>query len=109
MFKINPNPEFTHVVKVKVPVDGGFSDQTFKVTYRVVPTSEAATFQLNTAVGATDFLRRAIIRFDELIDMNDQPVEYNHEVRDQLLGFSYLRQAVANTYFEAVSGAQAGN
>lgn len=109
MFVVDTNPTFTHTVKVKVPVDGGFDEQSFKATFNVIPTEEVADYDLGDGEGSTAFLRRAIVGMDELVDKDKKPVPYNDKLRDALLGQLYVRKALARTYFDAVAGAQSGN
>jgi len=109
MFVVDPDPQFTHAVKVKVPVDGGFKEQSFKATYRVIPTDEMAAFDLSDGVGSANFLRRALVSMDELVDANKEPLPYNDVLRDQLLLNPYVRRALAQTYFDAVAPARSGN
>lgn len=108
MFVFDPNPTFTHTVKVKVPVDGGFVDQTFRATFAVVPTEEAKNYDLDDGDGSTAFLRRAVTHMHDLIGLDDQPVTYNDKLRDALLNQSYVRKALARAYFDAISGVQSG-
>lgn len=109
MFIVDTDPKFTHPVKVRVPVDGGFEEQSCKATFRVIPTEEAAEYDLTDGESSAAFLRRALVSLDDLVDRNNQPVPYNDQLRDQLLSLSYFRAAVARTYFEAMAGARAGN
>jgi hypothetical protein len=106
MFVIDPNPTFTHAVKVQVPVDGGFEEQSFKATFNVIPTEEVADFDLGNGEQSAAFLRRAIVSMDELVGKDKQPVSYNDKLRDALLGQLYVRKALARTYFDAVAGDQ---
>ncbi|MDT7533730.1 hypothetical protein OVY48_09870 [Sphingobium sp. SA2] len=109
MFVVDPNPTFTHPVKVKVPVDGGYEEQSFKVTFNVIPTDEVADFDLGNGEGSTAFLRRAVKHMDDLIGKDEKPVPYSDKLRDLLLGQLYVRKALARAYFDAMSGAQSGN
>lgn len=108
-FVVDPNPTFTHVVKVKVPVDGGFKDQSFKATYSVIPTDEISQYDLGAGTGSKEFLQRAVTHMSDLVDKDGETISYSDELRDQLLGQLYVRKALARTYFEAVAGAQSGN
>ncbi len=109
MFVYDPRPTFTHKVKVKVPVNGGFEDQDFKATFAVMPTDEVATYDLSQGEGSSDFLKKIVVGMDDLIGKDEQPIPYNDAVRDALIGQLYVRKALVRTYFEAVSGAQTGN
>lgn len=108
-FVVDFNPTFTHVVKVKVPVDGGFKDQSFKATYSVIPTDEISQYDLGGGTGSKEFLQRAVTHMSDLVDKDGETISYSDELRDQLLGQLYVRKALARTYFEAVAGAQSGN
>lgn len=109
MFKVTANPTFLRSVSVEVPVDGGYSSETMKVTYRALPTSEAAKHDLNTAQGSTDFLRAAVVRIDDLVDEAGAALSYNDALRDQLFDMPYVRTALAREYFAAVAAAKRGN
>ncbi|PTX37164.1 hypothetical protein C8N34_1539, partial [Gemmobacter caeni] len=37
MFKLLQKPEFSHTVKLSVPVDGGHDTQTFTARFRALP------------------------------------------------------------------------
>lgn len=105
MFKIDPTPEFSHKVKVRVPVDGGFADQEFTARFRVMPWSE---------VNATDAdpagqLRRIWIGWDGIVDDAGEAVPFSDAARDQLIDLLYVRTAVLETYASAMTGAKRGN
>ncbi|MBU0931322.1 MAG: hypothetical protein KJ585_04885 [Alphaproteobacteria bacterium] len=104
MFRVDPDPVFTHDVKVSVPVDGGFVPQTFKATFRLMSTNEVATFDLEDGGASTTFLRRVVIGMDEVVDSANEPLPYSDQLRDQLLDLPYVRVALARTYFSAISG-----
>ena len=105
MFTVDPDPKFTHDVKVRVPADGGFVDQTFKATFRVIPTDEMAGFDLTDRDSSTNFLRRAIVSMDGLVGADGKTaIPYSDVLRDQLLSVPYVRTALGITYFDAVAG-----
>jgi hypothetical protein len=108
MFTIQDDPQFTHTVKVQVPVDGGFKAQEFKATFRVVPPEETDRHDLHTTEGSTAFLRRVIVSLDD-IGADGQILPYSDELRDRVLARPYARTALATTYFKAIAGARAGN
>ncbi|NML88346.1 hypothetical protein HHL26_04605 [Sphingobium sp. TB-6] len=109
MFIVDLDPQFTHAVKVKVPVDGGHKEETFKATFRVIPTDEMGQYDLSDGESSAVFLRRAIVSMSELVDRDKEPLSYNDDLRDELLRRPYVRSALARTYFEAVTGAKSGN
>ncbi|WP_375292319.1 hypothetical protein [Sphingomonas melonis] len=109
MFKVVAEPQFTHPVKVLVPVDGGHETQTFKATFRVLPSDqEDAGHDLNTTAGSSSFLRDVLLSMSELEGENG-PIPYSDTLRDQLLKVPYVRTALARTYFDAVTKAALGN
>lgn len=109
MFKIVADPTFTHTVKIKVPIDGGFTEETCKATYRVLDPAVAESFDLGSRQGSTDFLRAAIVRLDDLCDAEKKPVEWSDAVFTQVLRLPYARVALARGYYNAVTEAVTGN
>ena len=109
MFKVTNEPTFTHKVNTRAPVDGGFEEQAFKATFRVIDPEEADTFDISTIKGSSGFLRRVVVKLDELADAEGKAVEWNDAVFDAVLRLPWARSALARTYFGAVSGARAGN
>lgn len=107
MFKVTAEPNFTRTVTVCVPVDGGHSAQTMKVTFRALPTDDFSLQGGNE--GQLADCRKVIVSMDDLIDENDQPVSYSDAIRDQLIAMPYVRLAVLQSYIEAVSKAKLGN
>jgi hypothetical protein len=94
---------------VNVPVDGGHREEVFKATFRVLDTDEAGTFDIGTPKGTTAFLRRAVIGLEDLQDEQKRPIAYSDELRERLIRIPFVRQALLNTYLDAVTKAKAGN
>ena len=109
MSKTSTEPTFTHEVKARVPVDGGFQEERFKATFRVVDPDEAAKFDMMSIDGSTGFLKRVVVRLDDIGDAEGKPLEWSDAVFDAVLRLPWARSALARTYFMAVSGAKAGN
>lgn len=109
MFTITDEPRFTHDVTARVPVDGGFAEETFKATFRVIDPEEADSFALATTDGSTAFLKCVIVRLEGIADAEKKPLEYSDTVRDAVLRLPWARSALARAYFTAISGAKAGN
>lgn len=109
MFVVKSQPTFKHTVKVSVPVDGGFKDETCEATFRVIADDEINQLNLAQAADSSAFLDRAIISLDDLVDDNKQAIAWNDEVRAELLKLPYLRRALARTYFEAIQGVRVKN
>ena len=108
MFNVNAKPVFTHPVKIKVPADGGYDEQTCKATFRALRDDEVATFDLATSAGSAEFLRAVIVKLDDLAD-GDKPAAYSEALRDQLLQWQFVRAGLARAYFEGMVGAATGN
>lgn len=107
MFKISTDPKFTHSVTVCVPVDGGYKDQTFPVTFRVLPLDQLGNRE--GSEGQIETLQKVVVHMGELVDENDQPISYSDEIRDQLIAFSFVRLALLKAYIEAMSKMKTGN
>ena len=107
MFKVVAEPQFTHTVKVRVPVDGGHEDQSFKARFRVIDTDEVAEIELKE--GRKAAVKRILVSMDELTDADGNPVSYSDALRDQLIQLPYVEIALYRTYLEAVTGAKTGN
>lgn len=107
MFKIAKEPTFTRKVTICVPVNGGHSNQTMDVTFRVVPTDKLS--DLNGNEGQVEDLKAIIVSLDDLVDDGGQPVPYSEAIRDQLIAVPYVRIALLQAYIEATTKAKAGN
>jgi hypothetical protein len=108
MFTIAKERTFTRTVKVFVPTDDGHREESVKATFRVIPTNQASTYDDDEA-GSREFVRAVVVKLDDLVDEQKQPVTYNDEVREALLSVPYVRQALAQAYADAVTKAKAGN
>lgn len=109
MFKITKDPQFTHTVPVMVPVDGGHEEQTVKVRFRVRQIDDLNQHDRSTAEGTEAFLRSIVVRFEDVVDEDGNPVPSDTALTDQLLAVPYVRMAVVQSYFQAVNKAKLGN
>lgn len=109
MFKIAKDPQFTHTVPVLVPVDDGHEEQSLKVRFRVRTVDDLNQHDRMTAEGTEAFLRSIIVRFEDVVGDDGQPVPSNDALTDQLLAFPFIRMAVVQGYFQAVNKAKLGN
>lgn len=109
MFNVAQKRAFSRTVKVQVPIDGGFREDTLKATYRVLDRGEHAAHNLTTPEGAYAFLIAVIERLDDLVDADKQPVPYSDEVRDHVLSLPYTPGPLIQQYLDGVRGAGAGN
>lgn len=107
--KIVANPTFTHTVTVKVPVNGGHRDETFKATFKVVPEGEYDELSVVTNEGMREFLIMALESCADLVDEAGKELEWNDGLRDQLLSLPYVRLALMRTYSDAVAKIRPGN
>ena len=110
MFKITTDPRFTHEVKVMVPVDGGHEEQSFKVTFKVVPIDELKEdVSLSAEQNQARHLRQVVCGMADLVGDGDAPLDYSDKLRDQLIAIPYVRIAMMRAYLGAVTKARAGN
>ncbi|MEX0971527.1 MAG: hypothetical protein WD046_13900 [Paracoccaceae bacterium] len=110
MFKIAP-ALFTREITARVPVDGGFENQTMKVTYETLASDKAeALLDIKRGnQGMRDFVSAICVRVDELVDETGKPLEWNDTVKAQLLALPYAFGAIREGYLAAMTAAQAKN
>lgn len=109
MFKIVDKPTFKRTVTVRIPSGDDFAEATMIATFRAIPVSEAAKFDLNTAKGTRNFLEQVIVRLDDVADAQGSPLDWDETVRDAVLDLPYARQGLLEAYGIAVVGARQGN
>lgn len=109
MFVVDPQPQFTHTVTARVPVDGGFEDQSFKVRYRVMDDDALAAIDMKEAKSAIAFLREVVVGLDDIEGKEKQSLPYSDALRDQLIALPYVRTPMVRGYFDAVYQARLGN
>ena len=107
--KIAKERTFTRAITALAPVDGGFEEETFGVTFRALESTELATFDTGTQKGVTAFLARAIVKLDDVEGSDGKPVPYSDTVRDQVIQLTYARVALVREYFASVGKAKEGN
>lgn len=107
MFKVTADPQFTHPIKVYVPIDGGHEEQTFKATFRVEDVEQLE--QVQDEGGQRGVLQRVIVGMSDLEGPDGQPMPYSEKLRDQLIGIPFVRIALFRSYLEAVTKAKPGN
>lgn len=109
MFKILSEPTFTHKVRISVPINGGYRDETVEATFRVVDPARLDSHDLRTTEGSTAFLKDVLVKLDDIADADGKPLPWSDEVRDAVLCLPYARSALAAAYFKAMVGAREGN
>lgn len=105
MFKLIKNPEFSHEVRVSVPVDGGYLEQKFTCRFAVVDWEELRQLENDPAAQ----VRKVWIGWEGLVDDEDRPIPFSDPMRDTLIGMLFVRAAVLQAYVTAVTGARRGN
>lgn len=106
MLKICKHPEWTHDVKISVPVDGGFEDQTCRVRYRLLDEDALDPTNPNDPI---PLLRAVVVRIDELADEHGGPLQWNDAVRDTVFALPYAQAGLIRGYYRSVVGAAVGN
>lgn len=115
MFKIAKNPQFTHTVKVVIPVDddgnggGGHEEQTMRVRFKVRTVDDLNQHDRSTSEGTETFLRSIVVRFEDVVDETGTAIPSDEALTDRLLAFPFVRMAVVQAYFDAVNKARLGN
>jgi hypothetical protein len=106
MLKVSARPKFKHKVTASVPVDGGYRDEEFLVTFRLASNADA---DLSSDTLKDDFLRDIVVELHDLADEDGKPIPYSDAVRDQVFDLPWARLSILTGYFIAVTGARAKN
>lgn len=106
MLKVTARPHFKHKLTASVPIDGGFRDEVFLVTFRLASDPDA---DMSTPALQDDFLRDIVVEIHELADEGGKPLPYSDEVRDLVFKQPWAKLAILRGYFDAVAGARAKN
>ena len=109
MFNIAERPEFTHEVKIAVPADKGYREESMRVRFRAIPDEEADAFRLDDPDGMKAFLREIIVHIDDLVGGDGKPIAWSEDVRELVLGMPWVRMALMRAYTVAVVNARLGN
>jgi hypothetical protein len=102
MFKLQKSPTFTATATLLVPTDEGQVEQTIDVRFKMLPVDAG---ELPT----DEFLRQVILRIDDVVDDEGEPLPYGPEMLEQMIATPFARVGLVKAYFQAVSGARAGN
>ncbi len=106
MFDIDHQPIFRRRVSLTVP---GAGKEEFGATFAVLAVSEQAEFDLATQEGTRDFLSKAIVGLDDIVDHKGEPVPFSFELRDRLLDKGWTRQPLFDAYVAGLAEAVRGN
>lgn len=101
-FKLNKNPTFVTTATIAVPTDNGPQDETLSVRFRVLD-DEALELP------SPEFLKRAILRIDDVLDDEGEPVPSSEELISQVISLPFTRLPLVRAYMAALTGARAGN
>jgi len=105
MFVMTHDPRMTVEVRIELP---GAEPQSFDATFRVLPDDEANGFGSDND-GVRAFLESALIGLDGIVTDDGKPMEYGDGLRNALLRFAHVRQAMMRAYFAGVYKAKSGN
>ena len=106
MFNIEPGT-FKRTVKIPVPVDDGFEEQSVVITYNVMPIDR--TRALETGQDVVDFVHETVNTVDGLVDGKKNPLEWNAEVQASFWNLPYVFNPVRDAYAEAINKAREKN
>ena len=114
MFKLKKNARFLHDVPVQWPVDdidgkGGFEEVTLKTRFRVLDATTIAMHNLNSDEGQIAFLRAAVAGFPAVVDDDGQPLPDDETLFDRIVGLTFARTGMINSYQVAMIGARGKN
>ncbi len=100
--KLSKNPTFVTKAIILVPTDDGQVEQSISVRFRVLQED-------GLEVASPEFLKRAILRIDDVVDDDDTPLASSDALIDQVIAQPYTRLPLVKAYFQALSGARVGN
>ena len=100
---------FKREITVKVPVDGGFEKQTMKVTYNALPISETEELVFSEQADLKAYVNKMTNRIDDVAGEDDEPLEWNDELRAQLLDIPFVFSAILDGYQATLAEARAKN
>ena len=109
MFKIVENRTFTHDVPILTPIDGGFAEETLKVTFNYIEGEEAKRHSIGTPAETDAFLDRIVARLDDVVDDNGMQIVVDKTLQDRLLRVANVRQGILAYYFAALAKVKEGN
>lgn len=103
MFKLLEEPRWTWPVTVRVPVEGGLEDRTFRAHFRLVPAPRRA--ELDAMADGTDqLLREAVLQVMDVTDEAGATLPHSPELLEALIGIPWVRMGLLRSYMEAMMG-----
>ena len=103
---IQKRPKFRHKVTASVPINGGYRDEVFEVTYQLASNPDA---DMSSDPMRDDFIRDVVVEMHDLVDDAGKELPWSDEVRDSVITLPWARLAILKGYFTAVTGARTGN
>lgn len=102
MFTLLKNPQFKTTARIIVPTEEGDVEQTLDVRFRLMTDED-------TALEATEFLRRSVVSMGDIVDEAGKPLPYTEALRDQMITIPFVRLGLVRAYWAALSKAKLGN
>ncbi len=102
MLFYNEDLTFSRTVKVAVPVDGGFDEQSFKVVFKLVDDAKLISLDVSKPGSAIEFLNTAIVGLEDIVDADNVPLPFTDELRAMLIGRPFIRKPIITAYFDAI-------
>jgi hypothetical protein len=109
MFKLKKNATFLHDVPVQWPVDGGTEEVTLKTRFRVLDATTISMHNIGTDEGQIAFLRAAVAGFPAVVDEDGQPIPDDEALFDRIVGLTFCRTGLIDSYQAAMIGARSKN
>jgi hypothetical protein len=106
MLKMTARPKFTSKIIARVPNDDGHSPEEFRATFRVASDPDA---DMSTPALQNDFLRDIVVELHDIADETGTAIPYSDELLTRVLALPWAKLALIRGYFDAVTGARAGN
>lgn len=100
--KLVKNPTFITEARINVPTDDGLIEQTVSARFRVMPPEDME-------LPLREFVGRALINVDGIIDEAGALIEWTPAVAAQLLPLPYFALGLYRAYDFAMAGAKQGN
>ena len=89
-------------VSVRVPVEDGFENMSFKAQFKI---PDGETFKADTQnFTVPELLDCYLLDAKEIVDEDGKEAEFNSEVKNGLINSIYIRQAMFEAWQKALSG-----
>lgn len=109
MFKIVEDPQFTEDVQVDVPDGDGWQRQVLRTRFRALPLTELRAIDEAEGESLTILLDRVVVRFENLVDAEGNPLPGDGEWRQKMLDYQFVRAGLLRGFYAAQAGARSGN